>query len=203
VDRGQIVETARRLVEGGGVDALSMRKLAAELGVAPTAIYWHVGGRDQLMAEIVDGLISEMGDIKPSGRTPQARVASIARTIRSRVRAHPSLVQLANELGRGPATYFPGQVALAREMTAAGITGDDAARAVRAVLFLVGGFIMVEGHEPAPTETVTSQDLWREVDDPAIDPGLLQAMRRPPDTDELFEYSLRQLLPSIFAEMRA
>jgi AcrR family transcriptional regulator len=200
VNRDEIVDTARRLVETGGVDALSMRKLAAELGVAPTAIYWHVGGREQLMGEIVDELIAEMAEIKASGRTPPTRVTSIARAIRAQVRNHPYLVQLANELGRGPATYFPGQLALAREMTAAGLTGEEAARAVRAVLFLVGGFIMVEGHEPAPSEVVTSQDLWREVDDPRIDAGLLTAMQQPPDTDDLFEYALSRLLPSILPE---
>ena len=45
VDRERVVNTARALIEGGGVDAVSMRKLAAEMGVAPTAVYWHVGSR--------------------------------------------------------------------------------------------------------------------------------------------------------------
>ena len=41
------------LVEAGGADALSMRKLAAELGVATTTIYWHAGNRDELILAVV------------------------------------------------------------------------------------------------------------------------------------------------------
>ncbi len=77
------------IVEDGGVDALSMRKLAAELGVAHTAIYWHVGGRDELIGAIVDSLVAELGDIRPRGRTPRARIASIANEIRRQVRRAP------------------------------------------------------------------------------------------------------------------
>jgi AcrR family transcriptional regulator len=199
MSRELIVETARRLIEEGGVEGLSMRKLSAELGVASTAIYWHVGGRDQLLAEIVDDLIAEMGDIAPVGRTAVERVASIARAIRANVQSHPYLLQLADQLGRGSATYFPGQLALACEMTAAGLTGVDAANAVRSILFLVGGFIMLEGDRPQPPNAVTSQQLWREVEGGRadIDAGLLHEMQHPPNIDEVFEFALARLLPAI------
>src|SRR2546421_12337847 len=101
-----------------------------------------------------------MDDVVPRGRKPTMRVASIARAIRAQVQAHPQLVDLAHELGRGPATSFPGQVALAREVSAAGLRGADAARAVRAVLYLVGGFILLEALPPPPAGTPTTQDLW-------------------------------------------
>jgi AcrR family transcriptional regulator len=197
MNRDQIVDAARRLVEQDGVDALSMRKLAAELGVAVTSIYWHVGGREQLLGSLVDDLITEMTEIAPAGLTAEARIASIARGIRNRVREHPFLVDLARQLGRGPAAYMPGQVALAREVTAAGLMGREAALAVRAVLFLVGGFVMVEGAATEIEGGPTSQQLWEGVADDAIDPGLLSAMRRPPDIDELFEHALARLLPTL------
>ena len=83
------------MVEAGGVDALSMRKLAAELDVAHTAIYWHVGSRDDLVGAVIDAFLADLGDITPTGRTPRAhgvgrarrsgaRSSSTARSSRSR-----------------------------------------------------------------------------------------------------------------------
>ena len=40
--------------------------------------------------------------------------------------------------------WFPAQVALAREVSAAGLTGADAARAVTSLLYLAGAFVMLE-----------------------------------------------------------
>ena len=76
-ERARIIAAARAMVEAGGVEALSMRKLAAELGVAHTAIYWHVGGRDELVAAIIDAFLADLGDITPRGRTPRQRMASV------------------------------------------------------------------------------------------------------------------------------
>lgn len=198
--RERVIETARRMIEEGGVEALSMRKLAAELGVAPTGIYWHVGGREQLLSEIVDEVVDEMGDLRPTGATPRDRMASVARQIRTQVLDHPYLVELARELGRGPATAFPGQVALAREATAAGLAGEEGADAVRAVLWLVGGFIMLERlpQQPdQPVQSTTTQELWKAVREPGIDPVLARAMTRVPKPSALFETALAALLDAV------
>jgi AcrR family transcriptional regulator len=56
-----------------------MRKLATELGVAPTAIYWHVGNKSELLNQLVDRLIAEMGVPQPKGDGPLERLAWIAR----------------------------------------------------------------------------------------------------------------------------
>ena len=198
--RERVIETARRMIEEGGVEALSMRKLAAELGVAPTGIYWHVGGREQLLSEIVDEVVDEMADLRPTGTTPHDRMASVARQIRQQVLDHPYLVELARELGRGPATAFPGQVALAREATAAGLVGEEGADAMRAVLWLVGGFVMLERlpQQPdQPVQSTTTQELWKSVQEPGIDPALTRAMTRAPDPDALFETALGALLDAV------
>lgn len=196
--RNGIVAAARALIEGGGIEALSMRKLAADLGVAPTAIYWHVGSRDDLLNAVLDAMIIDLPPIIARGSTPKARLGSVARSFRDQVRATTLTQQLANELGRTAELSFPGQVALAREMEAAGLHGGQAAQAVRSVLFLVGGFILLEDNfshrRPGGR---TTQELWRRVDDPAIDAGLRRAMTRPVNTDSLFDYAVDRLLDSI------
>ena len=71
---------------------------------------------------------------------------------------------------------------------------------MRAILFLVGGFAMLEGNfRKRPVGLRTTQELWAEIEDPTIDPVILASMRRPTDTDALFTYALDKLLDSILA----
>ena len=201
-DHERIVAAARALIEAGGVEALSMRKLAAEVGVAPTAIYWHVGSREDLLNAVLDAMVADLPPIVGRGTSARARLASVARSIRDQVRATTPTQQLAAELGRTAELSFPGQVALTREMQAAGVEGSDAAQAVRAVLFLVGGFILLEdnfAHRQPGSRT--TQDLWRALDDQDIDPGLKRAMSRPTNTDSLFDYAVDRLLASVLGSM--
>jgi len=194
----RIVETARGLVKTGGADALSMRKLSAELGVAPTAIYWHVGDRKKLLDAVLDAELADLPEVRATGATPHARLRSVARSIRRQVQEAPHVQALALTLDRSAAVSFPGQVALAREVTAAGLRGEEAAKAVRAILFLVGGFAMLEGSfRKRPPGARTTQELWAEVDQGDIDPVLLAAMGRPADTDALFTYALDHLIDAI------
>ena|SRR5438445_13631261 len=198
VSHERIVAAARELIDAGGVEALSMRKLAAEIGVAPTGIYWHVGSRDDLLNAVLDVMVADLPPIIARGAVPRARLASVARSIRDQVRATTVAQQLATALNRTAELSFPAQVALAREMAAAGVRGEDAARAVRAVLFLVGGFILLEDNfRHRQPGSRTTQDLWRSLDDPTLDADLRTAMSRPADTDALFDYAVNRLLESI------
>jgi AcrR family transcriptional regulator len=197
-DQERIVAAARALIETGGVEALSMRKLAAEVGVAPTAIYWHVGSREDLLNAVLDAMIADLPPVVARGGSPRARLASVARSIRDQVRSTTATQQLAAEVGRTAELSFPGQVALAREMQAAGVTGSDAAQAVRAVLFLVGGFILLEdnfAHRQPGSRT--TQELWQGLEASDIDPALRKAMAKPANTDTLFDYAVDRLLASV------
>ncbi|MEA4945352.1 MAG: helix-turn-helix domain-containing protein [Propionicimonas sp.] len=56
-----VVTTALRLLDDWGLDSFSMRRLAAELGVAPSALYHHVASKQELLghlaARIVGGVV--------------------------------------------------------------------------------------------------------------------------------------------------
>ena len=179
-----------------------MRKVAAEVGLAPTAIYWHLGSREDLLNAVLDEMMADLPPIAARGRTPQTRLASVARSLRDQVRATTLTQQLAAEMGRAAELSFPAQVVLARELQAAGLEGEDAAMAARAVLFVVGGFILLEDNfahrEPGAK---TTQELWAGVTDDGIDPAIHDAMSRPADTDALFDYAVNQLLSSILTNV--
>ena len=56
----RVIETALALWRSEGVEALSMRRLSAALGVAPTAIYWWAGNKDQLFAYVIDEIFGQL-----------------------------------------------------------------------------------------------------------------------------------------------
>jgi AcrR family transcriptional regulator len=60
LSRERVLETALRLVDEGGIEALSMRKLATELGVQAMSLYNHVTNKDDIIDGIVDIVVSEI-----------------------------------------------------------------------------------------------------------------------------------------------
>ena len=59
ISREQVVEAAARAVREGRSDQMTIRNLAAELGVAPMSLYRHVRDKDDLFDEVTDGLLAE------------------------------------------------------------------------------------------------------------------------------------------------
>jgi AcrR family transcriptional regulator len=62
LSRPQIVRAAVELLDAEGLDALSMRRLGARLGVGATSIYWHVATKDDLVELAMDDIIGEVAD---------------------------------------------------------------------------------------------------------------------------------------------
>lgn len=60
LSRERILQTALRLADEGGLEAVSMRKLAEALGVKAMSLYNHVTNRDDLIDGIVDSVVSEI-----------------------------------------------------------------------------------------------------------------------------------------------
>lgn len=56
--RADIVERAIGLLDQIGLDALSMRRLAADLGVQPSALYHHFAGKQELLGALADEILS-------------------------------------------------------------------------------------------------------------------------------------------------
>jgi TetR/AcrR family transcriptional regulator, tetracycline repressor protein len=57
ISREDIVGAATGIVEAGGYERMSIRSLAADLGVAPMSLYRHIRDKDDLLDEVVDRLL--------------------------------------------------------------------------------------------------------------------------------------------------
>ncbi|MFI1167804.1 TetR/AcrR family transcriptional regulator [Streptomyces sp. NPDC020801] len=197
--REEILAAAAGLVRQQGPGTLTMRKLAAELGTAVTSIYWHVGNREALLDALVERTVADLGEIRPSGRTPEQRVVSVARELRRQLRDRPHLVAMVHERGLTERMFLPAQQALVVEAHAAGLRGARAAELVRAVQFHVVGHVLVErNRERAPAQHPAEEELWSGAA-AGNDPALARALARPVDPERLFLGSVRALVRSLLA----
>ncbi len=60
LSRDRVLAAAVALADEVGIEALSMRRLAQELGVVPMALYKHVANKEELLGGMVDALVSEI-----------------------------------------------------------------------------------------------------------------------------------------------
>jgi AcrR family transcriptional regulator len=88
LSRERVLAVAIAHADAGGLDALSMRKLAEELDVAPMALYRHVANKDDLIDGMVDVVFSEVGlpSIGPDWRTAMRQRAISLRDVLARHR---------------------------------------------------------------------------------------------------------------------
>src|SRR6201985_1840969 len=76
--REQIVGAAIALLDPAGLEALNMRALDRRLGSAATAVYWHVGSKDNLTALAADQVWSEIARPDPGAVRWGAAAAAMA-----------------------------------------------------------------------------------------------------------------------------
>ena len=60
LSRERVLRAAIALADAGGIEALTMRKLAQELGVEAMSLYHHVAKKEDLLAGIVDLVLQEI-----------------------------------------------------------------------------------------------------------------------------------------------
>lgn len=89
-----LIEHALALADADGLDALTIRRLAKELGVTPMALYWHVRNKDQLLDGMVDRIYATFdGTIDPTAPW-QTQFRSLLSQLVAIFRAHPAAATL-------------------------------------------------------------------------------------------------------------
>ncbi|WP_082974180.1 TetR family transcriptional regulator [Mycobacterium sp. E740] len=187
-----ILDAAADMIELHGVDAFTMRGLAEQLGVAVTSIYWHVGGRDKLFDSLVDRLLDEMAQLPAEGDTAVDRIASLAHAQRRVLIERQHLLAIAHERDKTPRLFLPVQQALATQLAEAGLTGRDAALALRAVeVHVISSAVMQFSAVRGEKHDEEDPSLWT---DDWPDRALVEALQSPTDYDAVFAYALDALL---------
>jgi len=147
LSRQLIVDTALDVLRAEGMDAVSMRRVASELGTGPASLYAHVAGKDELLDLLYDEVVGTIPLFEPdparwqeqvtqlwiASRDALARAGDIARYSLGRVPMGPNAVRIAE---------------LTMSLLRAGGVPDQA---VAWALDVVGMFVTAEAVEDAVT----------------------------------------------------
>jgi TetR/AcrR family tetracycline transcriptional repressor len=143
LSRRRILEAAVRIVDGEGLEALSMRRLGAELGVEAMSLYNHVPNKEALLDGMVELLLGELR-IPPEAEGWERRVREAYRAFRGLAHEHPNVFPL---LVVRPPDTMDG-VWLVEEflgtLRGAGFDSETALYAFRALSSYASGYAMAE-----------------------------------------------------------
>lgn len=98
--RDQVVEAALAIAREDGVDAVSMRSVAARLGIHQTSLYTYVDSKDDLLTAMLDEVFASRLDLPAAGDRcdPVEGLRSLFRQLRALAVEHVELLALAGQL---------------------------------------------------------------------------------------------------------
>jgi AcrR family transcriptional regulator len=156
----EIVQTARQLLEREGPDALSMRRLAAQLGIRASSIYEHLRDKQALEAALISVGFEEQAELFAQAvHRSDAPIAALAAAYRDFARRQPNLYRLMAERPLRRDLLASG-VEEAAAMPLLDATGGDRERA-RAIWAFAHGMVMLELNQRFPPDA-DLDTAWRE-----------------------------------------
>jgi TetR/AcrR family transcriptional regulator, tetracycline repressor protein len=145
-----VVDRGLALADAEGLDAVTIRRLAAELGVTPMALYWHFRSKEELLTGLADRIWAEI-DVKVDPQADwSAQLRSIMESLVHVLRVHPSASQLliAGEKRTSEAALIANETAL-EILRRGGFDPEHAAVIARSGLFTGLMLVLSEpGNEP-------------------------------------------------------
>jgi AcrR family transcriptional regulator len=143
--RDRVIDAALMLMDEEGLEAVTMRRLAKELGVEAMSLYHHVEDKEDLLDGICERVMAEFRFPEPTGAWAEDARRG-AREWRRLLRSHPNVMRLFAEQ-RGPVRSIdslrPMEYAL-KLLRGSGIPDRDVAQAFHAFGGYIQGFVMME-----------------------------------------------------------
>ncbi|TDD67442.1 TetR/AcrR family transcriptional regulator [Actinomadura darangshiensis] len=205
--REAIVETAIKVADAEGLDAVSIRRIAGELGVRAMSLYTHIDAKEDLLDLMVDEVAEEVlvkGELPDGWREAMVEIANKERQASVR---HPWTLALAS---RTPRVGPNGLRHLEQSLAAAARLTDDPEgmlAIVKTIDNYMLGHITLEQHvgedgpqraNPSPLEQAYVQLLLESGEFPYLKLFLDTGLHRP----DTFEQGLNWLLDGIEHEYR-
>ncbi|MFJ6669871.1 TetR/AcrR family transcriptional regulator C-terminal domain-containing protein [Actinosynnema sp. NPDC091369] len=135
------------VLDRDGLAALSMRAVAAELGMGTMSLYRYVADRDELEALAVDHVLSGV-DCTPPKALWDKQIAVLVERVRAAVAAHPNAVPLTTAHRHRCPSLLRWTESVLAVLTRAGFTGEQRVIAMRALVGYLIGSIELEHRGP-------------------------------------------------------
>jgi AcrR family transcriptional regulator len=222
LNREQIVRAAIELLDEDGVEGLSMRKLGQRLGSAATAMYWHVGNKENLLTLAADEAWSEV-------RLPDVATVGWRAAARELMYAARELCDRHRWLVRVITTYFAFSEGMARfqecayeTFETAGFRDADLDYAVSTPFMFVTGLAFMSTTEAAEIKVRASEGAAAQPEEEAAAVAQANALAAkyprlgasmeaqaqrgqtfPQQVDEVFAFGVETILDGLEARLAA
>ena len=150
--RERVLDAAMKLADGGGIEALSMRKLGQALGVEAMALYYHFANKERVLDGIVDLVFGEI-DLPAAGAEWKAAMRRRALSVRDALLRHRWAIGLMeSRTNPGPANLRHHDAVIGC-LRAAGFDMAAAATAYSLLDAYIYGFALTKMNLPFDTTT--------------------------------------------------
>lgn len=198
--REEIVTTALRLLREEGFGALTMRRLADELGAGGTSAYWYIRDKGQLVDLVIDRLVGEME--VPAGGEWTDRLTGFARNARRVLLDHPGAAALIVERSAsGPQAILLAETVLG-VLGAGGVPPGHLWDAYHSLLTYITGYVLGEDwrRPRAVEQRGPAIGAWLATLPEERFPVLTSVLGAPAtDSDRRFEFGLACLIDGLEA----
>ena len=132
-----IIDAALAITRAEGLDAVTMRRVAAELDTGAASLYVYVHNRDELLRAMMDRVAGAVPRVTPDPESWREQAHDLMRDFRDALEAHPGLASVLT--GEPPTTEnaLAGAESLLGILLAGGIASQDAAWAVDILMLIV------------------------------------------------------------------
>ena len=172
IDRDAVLDAATRLLDAEGAEAVTMRRLASELGVSAMALYRHVGTKDDLLLALIDRLAARLV-YPPRPPDPRDAILVLWQTLYDGLAEHTWLPELLARRRLMAPSVLGAIEEIHSALWDAGLSLGDAVRAYRLMWqFTLGALLVRAG---AMLEGPSQQQSVRGAPDPERFPMLAAA----------------------------
>ncbi|WP_017591844.1 TetR/AcrR family transcriptional regulator C-terminal domain-containing protein [Nocardiopsis potens] len=193
----RIADAALAVLDRDGAAALTMRAVAAELGMGTMSLYRYVTGREELEELVVERVLSAVDTGVPGGPW-ESRLAELAERVRAALLGHPGALPLMQaRRHRAPSSHRWGEAVLGA-LTEAGFAGEDRVVAFRLFSGYVIGALQAEHLGPLAGEGTGALAALEGEGLPLL--GETAACARSVPDAEAFRRGVRILLRGLAAE---
>lgn len=148
-----VVDRGLALADASGLDGLTIRRLAQDLGVTPMALYWHFRSKEDLLLGLAEQVWSEIDvEVDPALPWPRQLQGLLESLVRA-LRAHPCASQLLLETEKQSESFLRATEITLEVLRGAGLDPLHATAIARSTLWTGMTLVMSEpGAEPGTSE---------------------------------------------------
>jgi TetR/AcrR family tetracycline transcriptional repressor len=209
LSKATVAERALRLADEEGLDAITIRRLAKELGVTPMALYWHFKNKDELLLGVVDHVLSDVRADRSAGDPWPKQLRAIVETVVGVMRSHPCLPDLLHSTDKMETASFTR--ATNDTLALLADAGFDVEEAYWIATYLLNGAMGLVAAQPdrPPGLPADEADEWRRQKRIRMEclpadrfPMMIEfakTYQRPPDVERYYAFGIDLLMSAVEA----